>query len=457
MKKRVAAWRSKTNVRSSPLARNVTTTVTKSRSTICEMREYLDEIPCPCPIYSFVFNPGLPDTFSWAARMATLYERYRVLSCEIEYVPSVAATHAGYMVLAFDYDVEDTEPSTLAELEMKTTRVTSSGREPFVMRLDTKAIHQGFPYYYLRHDADTEPPDPHTYDFGRLCIHTAGDTATTMGRLYVRYRFEYSLPNLEPLESESATVLTRITSTAWRLSPWAQRMGTPLQNVGTILQAIGWTDIASLQGRGGETFGGANTAHEHLPVWRALRNFAGTIVSTFSMPDNSGHPTDPEVAEPGWYKSATGDAEGNFVSAGDSPESVYIKDWIMNADFDGTDYHDYMAAYNYGGWAGTYQDVSFLKNDYVTFAAPGILSLLPYHLPDASSDKTWFFGFHPTDSSLGAFRKRLKEGADLVRRAKSSSSSSSSSSITVESTEPVSSSTPPKVVRVGTSSSSKKN
>lgn len=55
-------------------------------------------------------------TQTWLGRQATLFNRYKYVSARLRFVPFVPTTTAGRVVMAFDSDFNDSQPSSVAQV-----------------------------------------------------------------------------------------------------------------------------------------------------------------------------------------------------------------------------------------------------------------------------------------------------------------------------------------------------
>lgn len=186
-----------------PLATNVVMTNKRTRPVVVPHTEYLDSLPSPCAMYSFQLNPGLPETFTWLSMQARLWEEYRIISMMFEWEPAVAATAAGTVHMAVDYDSRDADPSSIAVMSNFSTYANWPTRMPHKLVVDPALANRAMPYHYVRNGVVADS-DVKTYDIGKLVIEVEGDTITHAGRLYVHYVIQFCSPTLE--ENDSPTV-----------------------------------------------------------------------------------------------------------------------------------------------------------------------------------------------------------------------------------------------------------
>lgn len=59
-------------------------------------------------------NVSNADLFPWLSQLAWSYERYSIISLNVEFIPSCPTTTAGLVYLAFDYDPADVDEDVTA-------------------------------------------------------------------------------------------------------------------------------------------------------------------------------------------------------------------------------------------------------------------------------------------------------------------------------------------------------
>lgn len=262
-----------------PLANNYTIRSSGTKPTLVTHTEYLDDVFCPQAQFKYEMNPGLTSTFTWLSQLAVLYDRYRVVAFTVNYVPAVAATHAGSLILAFDYDSDDPDPSGWLALENKTTKVVGTGRDRMSLALNPKMIHASNPTLYIRHENQTNV-EKHTTDFGQLWVMATGDTAAVYGRLYMSYTIEFSAPNLEEpfVGHETLSGLTAY--------PGTGALGN-YSTLGVQMRCLPYLDYLGNYQVSGHDRVGASFTSKWAPVMRVLRDFEGYVnVTTPKMQHN---------------------------------------------------------------------------------------------------------------------------------------------------------------------------
>lgn len=231
----------------------------RRRQYICE-DEYIGEISGSVAFAttSFAFNPGQVGTFPWGSRVAQLYEKYKTVSAEFYYKREVSefATNgnAGKVILSFDYDATDSQPTTKQQVEDLQPHVDGMPCENLVLKLDPKQLN-GQDSKYIRIGVQPANTDLKTYDGGFLNVSTQGcANTTTIGELHVRYCFELLVPVLEgalPVNAggvaNGLTAMTAANPFGTGGSLDAQSAGVTLSNASVLSFALPGTYLVSLE------------------------------------------------------------------------------------------------------------------------------------------------------------------------------------------------------------------
>lgn len=171
---------------------------------IISRREFIREVSgSASAALALVIIPITPASFPWSSKMDILYESYRFRRCQFEFVPFCASSTAGDIILAPDYDPNDTHVAADgagAFLAMKDSVDTQSWK-PLVCRCDPLDLNK-------RKTLFTGIADPAVLNdkrlhyAGNLHVVTASQGATTaIGRLWVDYEIEYETPQLTNTKS----------------------------------------------------------------------------------------------------------------------------------------------------------------------------------------------------------------------------------------------------------------
>jgi hypothetical protein len=134
-------------------------------------------------------NPGL-SAFTGLSTEANLYDRYRVLRWDIEYVPSNAVfTTAGIVYLAYDVDIGDGTPTTSAALTNYEGNVRDQVYEKICLRVPPNKVHE-----QVKSKKTRCGPIPGDYELTDVCtLLVATDdcaNANDLGKLYLIYEIE---------------------------------------------------------------------------------------------------------------------------------------------------------------------------------------------------------------------------------------------------------------------------
>lgn len=136
-------------------------------------------------------------TFPWAKSYSRLYETYSIKRCVFEYIPTVASSATGYIILAPDYDPTDIH--TAAESKAKFTNMhgAKSGNAwtPVICPLDSESL-QKQKVLYTDDGPETTGAQARQDRAGNLWVVTGGNAASVMGELWVSYVIELQTPQL---------------------------------------------------------------------------------------------------------------------------------------------------------------------------------------------------------------------------------------------------------------------
>lgn len=151
---------------------------------------------------AFAFNPGNANSFPWASRPASNYEKYRVISAEYYYkrIVSEFATNGqtGKVIFSFDYDASDAPPASKQMAEDQFPHKDGMPCEEFSLRLDPKQLNSQ-DSKYVRPGAQPPNTDIKTYDGGNLFVSTVGCVdSSPIGELRIRYTIQLLNPVLNP-------------------------------------------------------------------------------------------------------------------------------------------------------------------------------------------------------------------------------------------------------------------
>lgn len=163
---------------------------------------------------AYSIQPGLAAVFPWGSKVANLYERYRILSCEFYYKPTVSpyavGGQQGKVVLSIDYDAAEGPPTTIQEAESMDPHADALPYESLSLWADpARATPEGGKFVREGPVAGT---DIKTYDAGNLYVTVVG-TANDgqIGELRVRYSFSLMNPRLSAISVPPCRCVTTAT------------------------------------------------------------------------------------------------------------------------------------------------------------------------------------------------------------------------------------------------------
>jgi hypothetical protein len=180
-----------------------TTNATFNGSPVCRMthREPLGVITSTDSIYSafkFTVNPGFPVTFPWLSAVAPNFEYYSMNNIAFEWVPSCPTDLGGAVVMALDYDADDTDLLNVSDLENMAGAIRNNIFKPTIFNLSRTSAHGQVKWKYTRippTELSPAPLDKKNYDLGVFYIAVLGIPAnTTVGELWVRYNINFHTP-----------------------------------------------------------------------------------------------------------------------------------------------------------------------------------------------------------------------------------------------------------------------
>jgi hypothetical protein len=179
----------------------------------------------------FDINPGL-DTYPWLQPQANGYDKWKVISWVVSYVPKNAVlTTTGAIYGAYDYDAMDRTPATAARImTYKGVRQTALySKQSFP--LDTKSISGVGPTWKIVRNGPTSRElnlfDPASFHF-LVRAGAANANLADFGQLHFSYTVEFACPGLERTHSiprfmgdaGGATVVP-VADTGWIPIHWA--------------------------------------------------------------------------------------------------------------------------------------------------------------------------------------------------------------------------------------------
>jgi hypothetical protein len=160
---------------------------------------------------TLALNPGL-DTLPWLSNgIAKGFSQYKVHRWDIEYVPSVGTTTDGNVLIAPDYELNDTPPANETTLASYVGAAEAAAYAAFKVYTNPKAGMAEGIYKLVRHEAIQSlwtSVTAQLYEYCNLHIATVGVAAgVNPGRIYVNYDIEFFSPS-ESLPQASSNLTT---------------------------------------------------------------------------------------------------------------------------------------------------------------------------------------------------------------------------------------------------------
>jgi hypothetical protein len=136
-------------------------------------------------------------TFPWLGEyIAPGYESYREEMLAFEYETEASTAEGGSLMMAVDYDAQDSAPVNKQQLMAYDGAVRSSVWNPVTLHCSPSAMHKLGPQKYVRLGSISST-DIKTYDVGNLFVATQGCADTSdIGELYAVYTTRFSTPQL---------------------------------------------------------------------------------------------------------------------------------------------------------------------------------------------------------------------------------------------------------------------
>jgi hypothetical protein len=148
---------------------------------------------------AYAIQPGLSRSFPFGAKIASLYERYRVEAIEYYFKPLVSGYavggQAGKVLLSCDYDALTALPASTQEVEAMDPHADGMPYQSISLFLDPRRCTP--PTGKFTRTGMVAGGDVKTYDSGVLYACAAGNQETVpVGELRVRYKFSLMNPRL---------------------------------------------------------------------------------------------------------------------------------------------------------------------------------------------------------------------------------------------------------------------
>lgn len=171
--------------------------VDTSGGIIIKKREYIQNIIPQDPFtpVKIEFNPGLNTMFPWLSGVAQNFEKYKVRKLHFIYETSQSTFVPGMVMLAPEFNVSDSLPTSKAELLEYAFATRAPVWKNFRLSIDTEAI-MNFKDYYVRVNELSVQNDKKLYD--PLYLIVATDAVSTdisyAGELWIEYEIELLYP-----------------------------------------------------------------------------------------------------------------------------------------------------------------------------------------------------------------------------------------------------------------------
>lgn len=147
----------------------------------------------------FYLNPSNPLAFPWLYPIAQRYDKYRFRSVWLEWVPRLATTDRGQVVIGVDPDPNDPDPSFSALCNFSNS-VTVSDWSSASLKVSPEVLGRNVDGLFTL-AGDPPSADRHAYDTGCFFagMFTTALTTQSIGQLFINYDVELWLPTLEDL------------------------------------------------------------------------------------------------------------------------------------------------------------------------------------------------------------------------------------------------------------------
>lgn len=140
---------------------------------------------------SFGVNPGRASVFPWLSGVALSFEEYRFRKLEFHYVNSCGTATTGSVALAFCYDPDNLDATSMTEVNNISPSVISSAYSPVCLKVPVNRLNQTL--HYVRYAEEVD--DLKEYDIGSLFVVTEGQAAAgIVGNVFVDYTVELIRP-----------------------------------------------------------------------------------------------------------------------------------------------------------------------------------------------------------------------------------------------------------------------
>jgi len=169
---------------------------------------------------NWALSPGNIVSFPWLADEARGWDEFVLESCEFIYEPRCPTSTLGSVQMVFDYDPNDTAPTSEQSMLSYTTVADGPCWNQLSIKVDPiLAMAVGPKKYVVFTGANSYNRNN---SCGNLYIATTdgGGTALRFGKIFVKYRFSFFSPTVGSIGVASAIVDQFSTITATRSSPF---------------------------------------------------------------------------------------------------------------------------------------------------------------------------------------------------------------------------------------------
>jgi len=160
--------------------------------------EYIGEVfgSANYNVASYAVQPGIANTFPWLSLMAPLYETYHINKLKFKFVTEKSTATNGAVMLAMDFDAQDSAPASKTALLSYHNAVRSQPWADCTYVANPSDVNK-LPNRYVR-TAPIVSGDLKTFDVGNFFIATQGCADTSvLGELHIEYDIEFKTPQLD--------------------------------------------------------------------------------------------------------------------------------------------------------------------------------------------------------------------------------------------------------------------
>lgn len=168
---------------------------------------------------TFHLNPGLSDTFKWLPKLARCFEEYELEAMIAVYKPLITPlmdAAGGDMVLNVVYDANGVIPGSVDTALNSYLAVGGRPLDQIVMAVECAPRETPTKVKFVRAADPPDDADHNLYDWGVLCVSQQGQpnatVGTTVGRLYLSYKFVFYKPITEFNSLDTPTFHSYVTS-----------------------------------------------------------------------------------------------------------------------------------------------------------------------------------------------------------------------------------------------------